>query len=63
MPLLSTAKQALQNARLRPVSPHYPEMSRAMASQFHSVLTGATQPEEAVETLQDELQQIIERGK
>ncbi len=63
MPVLSLGKEALQNSRPRPVSPRYPEMSRAMASQFNSVLTGATQPEEAIETLQGELQQIIERGK
>jgi hypothetical protein len=33
-----------------------------MAEQFNNVLTGATSPEEAVGTLQSELQQIIEQG-
>ena len=61
-PIVALSKDALQNARPRPVSPYYSEMSRTMAQQFNSVLTGATPPGEAVETLQSELQQIIEEG-
>jgi multiple sugar transport system substrate-binding protein len=61
-PIVALSKEALQNARPRPVSPYYSEMSRTMAQQFNSVLTGATPPGEAVETLQSELQQIIEEG-
>ena len=61
-PIVALSKDALQNARPRPVSPYYSEMSRTMAEQFNSVLTGATPPGEAVETLQSELQQIIEEG-
>ena len=37
-------------------------MSRTMAEQFNKVLIGAASPEQAVETLQSELQQIIEQG-
>ena len=62
VPVIRTAKEALQNARPRPVSPYYSQMSREMAEQFNQVLTGATSPEEAVETLQNELQQIIQLG-
>ena len=61
-PVLSLGTEALQNSRPRPVSPHYSEMSSKMAEQFNGVLTGAISPEEAVITLQGELQQIIERG-
>jgi len=61
-PIVALSKDALQNARPRPVSPYYSEMSRTMAQQFNSVLTGATPPGDAVETLQSELQQIIEEG-
>jgi multiple sugar transport system substrate-binding protein len=61
-PIVALSKDALQNARPRPVSPYYSEMSRTMAQQFNSVLTGATPPGEAVETLQSELQQIMEEG-
>jgi multiple sugar transport system substrate-binding protein len=63
MPVISLGKEALQNARPRPVSPHYSEMSRAMAEQFNGVLRGAISPEEAVKTLQGELQQIVDRGE
>ena len=62
LPMIAGAKEALLNARPRPVSGRYSEMSRAMALQFNNVLKGNTTPEEAVETLQRELQQIIERG-
>jgi multiple sugar transport system substrate-binding protein len=62
LPMIAGAKEALLNARPRPVSRYYSEMSRAMALQFNNVLRGNATPEEAVETLQRELQQIIERG-
>lgn len=62
MPVIAGAKEALLNVRPLPVSGRYSEMSRAMALQFNNVLRGNTMPEEAVETLQRELQQIIERG-
>jgi multiple sugar transport system substrate-binding protein len=63
MPVIALGKEALQNARPRPVSPHYSEMSSKMAEQFNGVLRGATSPEEAVQMLQSELQQIIEQGQ
>ena len=62
VPIVASSKEALQSARSRPISPYYSEMSRAMVLQFNSVLAGATTPGEAVETLQGELQQIIEEG-
>src|SRR5215217_1407137 len=62
VPVITLGKEALRNARPRPISPYYSQMSRSMAEQFNKVLTGATPPEEAVETLQSDLQQIIERG-
>jgi multiple sugar transport system substrate-binding protein len=62
LPMISEAKEALLNVRPRPVSGRYSDMSRVMALQFNNVLRGNATPEEAVETLQRELQQIIERG-
>jgi multiple sugar transport system substrate-binding protein len=62
VPVITLGKEALRNARPRPISPYYSQMSRKMAEQFNKVLTGATSPEEAVETLQSDLQQIIEQG-
>ena len=63
LPMIAEAREALLNARPRPVSGDYSEMSRAMALQFNNVLRGNTMPEEAVETLQGELQQIVEQGQ
>jgi multiple sugar transport system substrate-binding protein len=62
VPVVALSKEALQNARSRPVSPYYSEMSREMAEQFNNVLRGAISPEVAVETLQSELQRIIQQG-
>ena len=62
LPMITGAKEALLNVRSRPRSPYYSEMSRVMALQFNNVLRGNATPEEAIETLQRELQQIIERG-
>src|SRR5215218_9377983 len=63
LPMIAEAKEALLNVRPRPVSARYSEMSRVMALQFNNVLRGNTMPEKAVETLQGELQQIVERGE
>jgi multiple sugar transport system substrate-binding protein len=63
LPMITQAKEALLNVRPRPVSGHYSEMSRAMALQFNNALRGAISPEEAIETLQGNLQQIIEEGR
>ena len=62
-PIVALSKDALQNARPRPVSPYYSQMSRQMAQQFNNVLTGAISPEESIKMLQNELQQIIEEGQ
>jgi multiple sugar transport system substrate-binding protein len=62
LPVITLSEEALRNARPRPISPYYSQISRTMAEQFNKVLTGATSPEEAVETLQSDLQQIIEQG-
>jgi multiple sugar transport system substrate-binding protein len=63
LPMIAGAREALLNVRPRPVSGRYSEMSRAMALQFNNVLRGNTMPEEAVETLQGELQQIIDEAR
>jgi multiple sugar transport system substrate-binding protein len=61
VPVVALSREALQNARPRPISPYYSEMSREMAEQFNYVVRGAISPEEAVETLQSELRRIIQQ--
>jgi multiple sugar transport system substrate-binding protein len=47
----------------RPVSPYYSDMSLEMAEQFNASLKGDVSPEQAVKTLQSQLQQIVEQAQ
>jgi multiple sugar transport system substrate-binding protein len=63
VPVIPLAKDVvLPNARPRPVSPFYSDMSLAMAEQFNANLKGEGTPEEIVASLQEELQSIIQEG-
>jgi multiple sugar transport system substrate-binding protein len=62
VPVVALAKEAAQNAKPRPVSPYYSDMSLEMAEQFNSSLKGDVSPEQAVKTLQSQLQNIVEQG-
>ena len=55
-------REALENARPRPVSPYYSDMSLAMAEQFNAALKGEVPVEGALENLQRELQEIVDQG-
>lgn len=64
VPVIELAgEQTLQNAEPRPVSPFYSDMSLRMGEQFNASLNGELSPEEALQTLQEELEQIIEQGQ
>ena len=63
IPVIAQGEAALKNARPRPVSPYYSDMSLEMAEQFNQVLKGDVPPEEAVQTLQKDLQSIVEQGE
>jgi len=60
VPVVALGEQALKNARPRPVSPYYSDMSLEMAEQFNLALEGDVPPEEDVGTLQGSLQEIVE---
>jgi multiple sugar transport system substrate-binding protein len=62
VPVVALSREALQNARPRPISPYYSEMSREMAEQFNNVLRGAISPGTAIKSLQSDLQRIIQQG-
>ncbi|MDP8926375.1 MAG: ABC transporter substrate-binding protein, partial [Actinomycetota bacterium] len=49
------------NARTRPISPFYSDISHRLASRFNSTLKGDISPEEAVSRLQNELENIVRR--
>jgi multiple sugar transport system substrate-binding protein len=63
VPVVALAKDAAQTAEPRPVSPYYSDMSLEMAEQFNTSLKGDVSPEEAVRTLQNQLQNIIEQAQ
>jgi multiple sugar transport system substrate-binding protein len=62
VPVVALSREALQNARPRPISPYYSQMSREMARQFNSVIRSAVSPGTAIKSLQSDLQRIIQQG-
>src|SRR5215217_4874541 len=62
VPVVDLSKEALQNARPRPVSPYYSQMSPEMAEQFNNVIRSAVSPGTAIKSLQSDLQRIIQQG-
>jgi multiple sugar transport system substrate-binding protein len=62
LPAVALGKDAILQTTTPPVSPYYADMSEAMAKQFNANLLGSVTPQEAAETLQEELAGIVERG-
>ena len=63
VPVARLGKEAIiENSTPRPVSPVYSDMSLVLAEQLNQSLKGSTSPEQAVKTLQTELQEIAEQG-
>ena len=62
LPVARLGREALENARPRPVSPYYSDMSLAMAEQFNGALKGEVAVEGALQNLQEELQNIMDQG-
>ena len=50
----------INNTRSRPVTPYYSVISSRLAGGFHASLTGETDPEQVVQDLTDEMQNIIQ---
>ena len=63
LPVAELGREALENARPRPVSPYYSDMSLAMAEQFNASLKGEVPVGQALENLQGELQNIVDQGQ
>jgi multiple sugar transport system substrate-binding protein len=63
VPVARLGKEAIvDNARPRPVSPYYSDISLVMAEQLNRSLKGETSPEQAVQTMQQEVQSIVEQA-
>lgn len=64
VPVAKLGKDAIiKNSTPRPVSPYYSDVSLELSSQFNSCLAGDISPEAAANTLQKNLQQIINQGE
>ncbi len=53
-------KESVGQARARPVSPVYPQISQAIYKNVNEALAGRVSPEEALKTAQSEMQQALE---
>jgi multiple sugar transport system substrate-binding protein len=62
LPAVKLGGEAVQNSRPRPVSPFYSDMSLELAEGYNTALKGEVPPEEAVATIEESLQSIIEQG-
>ncbi len=64
VPVARLGKAAIiENSRPRPVSPVYSDVSLALAEQLNQSLKGQVSPEQAVQTLQNNLQRMVEQGQ
>ena len=62
LPSVRLGGEALKNTVPRPVSSVYSDMSLTMAEEFNSSLGGDVEPQEAISTLQTELQKIADQA-
>jgi multiple sugar transport system substrate-binding protein len=62
VPAYGVARQITGQIKPRPVSEFYGDMTLEMAEEFNNSLKGETSPEEAVATLQEVMQSIIDKG-
>jgi multiple sugar transport system substrate-binding protein len=62
VPTVRLGAAALKNTVPRPVSPVYSDMSLKMSEEFNSSLGGDTQPQQAISSLQSELQKIADQA-
>ena len=62
VPTVRLAPDALASTEPRPVSPVYSDMSLEMAEQFNANISGDISPQEAVSTLQNQLQSIADQA-
>ena len=62
-PVIALGKTAIDNARPRPMSPFYSQISPRIALAFNRTLSGEVDGEEAASILQDELENILRRNR
>jgi multiple sugar transport system substrate-binding protein len=60
LPFAAELKQAVEQARPRPVSPVYTQISQAIYENVNAALAGEVQPQEALENAQRDMEQALE---
>jgi multiple sugar transport system substrate-binding protein len=60
LPFADELLQAVEQAKPRPVTPVYPQVSEAIYNNVFAVLQGEMTPDEAATTMNDEIQQALE---
>jgi multiple sugar transport system substrate-binding protein len=59
LPFAPELKQAISQAKARPVSPVYPQISAAIYKNVNEALSGSVTPEEALKTGQSQMEQAL----
>jgi trehalose/maltose transport system substrate-binding protein len=59
LPFAAELKQAISQAKPRPVSPVYPQISAAIYKNVNEALSGSVSPEEALKTGQQQIEQAL----
>jgi multiple sugar transport system substrate-binding protein len=59
LPFSETLKQSVEQARARPVSPVYPQISQAIYKNVNSALSGQTSPEDAIKQAQSDIEKAL----
>ena len=60
LPFSETLKQSVEQAKARPVSPVYPQISQAIYKNVNSALSGQTSPEDAIKQAQADIDEGAE---
>ena len=59
LPYAAVLKQTIEQARARPVSPVYPQISQAIYKNVNAALSGQTSPEDALKTAQSQIEKAL----
>jgi multiple sugar transport system substrate-binding protein len=60
LPFSAELKTAVEQAKARPVSPVYPQISQAIYKNVNSALSGQTSPEDAMKNAQSQIQKALQ---
>jgi multiple sugar transport system substrate-binding protein len=59
IPFANALREGITNARARPVSPVYPQISQAIYKNVNSALAGQQSPEDAIQQANDDIEKAL----